>query len=44
LKEFWEGAAGYEDIVRAISHPEVIKRLDKMEDVRTFDRAHSGQK
>ena len=33
-------AAGYEDVVRAISHPEVTQLPDKMEGVRTFDWAH----
>jgi NTE family protein len=42
MEEHW--AAGYEDVVRAISHPEVMQRPDKMEGVRTFDWAHHGQK
>jgi hypothetical protein len=42
MKEHW--AAGYEDVVRSISHPEVMQRPDKMEGVRTFDWAHHGQK
>ena len=41
MEEHW--AAGYEDVVRAISHPEVMQRPDKMQGVRTFDWAHSGQ-
>ena len=42
MEEHW--AAGYEDVVRAISHPEVLQHPDKMEGVRTFDWAHHGQK
>ena len=42
MEEHW--AAGYEDVVRAISHPEVMQRPDRMEGVRTFDWAHPGQK
>jgi len=42
MEEHW--AAGYEDVVHAISHPEVMQRPDKMEGVRTFDWAHQGQK
>jgi NTE family protein len=42
MEEHW--AAGYEDVVRAISHPEIMQRPDKMEGVRTFDWSHSGQK
>jgi NTE family protein len=42
MEEHW--AAGYEDVVRAISHPEVMQRPGKMEGVRTFDWAHHGQK
>jgi NTE family protein len=38
MEEHW--AAGYEDVVRAISHPEVMQRPDKMEGVRTFDWSH----
>ena len=41
MEEHW--AAGYEDVVRALSHPEVMLRPDKMEGVRTFDWAHYGQ-
>jgi NTE family protein len=41
MEEHW--AAGYEDVVRAISHPEVTQLPDKMEGVRTFDWAHYGQ-
>jgi hypothetical protein len=40
-EEHW--AAGYEDVVRAISHPEVMQLPDKMEGVRTFDWAHYRQ-
>lgn len=42
MEEHW--AAGYEDVVRAISHPEVMQRPGKMEGVRTFDWARHGQK
>jgi NTE family protein len=38
MEEHW--AAGYEDVVRAISHPEVLQHPDRMEGVRTFDWAH----
>lgn len=41
MEEHW--AAGYEDVVCAISHPEVMQRPDKMEGVRTFDWAHYRQ-
>ncbi|MBR1326874.1 patatin-like phospholipase family protein [Bradyrhizobium ottawaense] len=41
MEEHW--AAGYEDVVRAISHPEVLQHPDKMEGVRTFDWAHYRQ-
>lgn len=41
MEEHW--AAGYEDVVRAISHPEVMQLPDKMEGVRTFDWAHYRQ-
>jgi NTE family protein len=41
MEEHW--AAGYEDVVRAISHPEVLQHPDKMEGVRTFDWARPGQ-
>ncbi len=42
MEEHW--TAGYEDVVRAISHPEVMQRPDKAEGVCTFDWAHYGQK
>jgi NTE family protein len=35
MEEHWQ--AGYDDAVRALSHPEVLQRTDKMEGVRTFD-------
>jgi hypothetical protein len=35
MEEHW--AAGYDDVVCAISHPEVLQHPDKMEGVRTFD-------
>ena len=41
MEEHW--AAGYEDVVRAISHPEVLQLPDKMDGVRTFDWAHYRQ-
>ena len=41
MEEHW--AAGYEDVVRAISHPEVTQLPDRMEGVRTFDWAHYRQ-
>jgi NTE family protein len=41
MEEHW--AAGYEDAVRALSHPEVVQRPDKLEGVRTFDWAHHRQ-
>ena len=41
MEEHW--AAGYEDVVRAISHPEVLEHPDKMEGVRTFDWRHHRQ-
>jgi NTE family protein len=42
MEEHW--AAGYEDVVRAISHPEVTQLPDKLEGVRTFDWAHYRDK
>jgi NTE family protein len=42
MEEHW--AAGYEDVVRAISHPEVLQHPDRMEGVRTFDWAHHRPK
>jgi NTE family protein len=42
MEEHW--AAGYEDVVRAISHPEVTQLPDRMEGVHTFDWAHYSQK
>jgi NTE family protein len=41
MEEHW--AAGHEDVVRAISHPEVLEHPDKMEGVRTFDWRHHRQ-
>ena len=41
MEEHW--TAGYEDVVNAISHPEVMQLPDKMEGVRTFDWAHYRQ-
>jgi NTE family protein len=41
MEEHW--AAGHEDVVRALSHPEVLQHPDKMEGVRTFDWAHYRQ-
>jgi NTE family protein len=41
MEEHW--AAGCEDVVRALSHPEVTQLPDKMEGVRTFDWSHFGQ-
>ena len=41
MEEHW--TAGYEDVVRAISHPEVLQLPDKMDGVRTFDWAHYRQ-
>jgi NTE family protein len=41
MEEHW--AAGYEDVVRAICHPEVLQLPDKMDGVRTFDWAHYRQ-
>jgi NTE family protein len=38
MEEHW--AAGYEDVVRAIFHPEVLQPPDRMEGVRTFDWGH----
>jgi NTE family protein len=35
MEEHWQ--AGYDDTVRALSHPEVRQRPDKLEGVRTFD-------
>jgi NTE family protein len=35
MEEHWE--AGYDDAVRSLSHPEVLRRPDKLEGVRTFD-------
>jgi NTE family protein len=35
MEEHWK--AGYDDAVRALSHPEVLQRPDKTEGVRTFD-------
>ena len=40
MEEHW--AAGYDEVVRAISHPEVLRHPDKLECVRTFDWARSG--
>jgi NTE family protein len=42
MEEHW--TAGYEDVARALSHPEVMQRPDKLEGVRTFDWSHYGQK
>jgi NTE family protein len=42
MEEHW--AAGHDDVIRALSHPEVMQRPDKMEGVRTFDWTHYGQK
>ena len=41
MEEHW--TAGYEDVVRALSHPEVMQCPDKLEGVRTFDWAHYRQ-
>jgi NTE family protein len=41
MEEHW--TAGYEDVVRALSHPEVKQCPDKLEGVRTFDWAHYRQ-
>jgi NTE family protein len=41
MEEHW--AAGHEDVVRAISHPEVMQLPDKMDGVHTFDWAHYRQ-
>jgi NTE family protein len=41
MEEHW--AAGYEDVVRAIAHPEVMQLPDRLEGVRTFDLEHSRQ-
>jgi NTE family protein len=41
MEEHW--SAGYEDVVRALSHPEVMQCPDKLEGVRTFDWAHYRQ-
>ena len=41
MEEHW--AAGYEDVVRAISHPEVMQPPNKMDGVHTFDWAHYRQ-
>jgi NTE family protein len=41
MEEHW--AAGHEDVVRAISHPEVMQPPDKMDGVHTFDWAHYRQ-
>ena len=35
MEEHWE--AGFEDAVRALSHPEVLQCPDKQDGVRTFD-------
>ena len=35
MEEHW--AAGYDDAVRTLSHPEVLERPSKLEGVRTFD-------
>jgi NTE family protein len=41
MVEHW--TAGYQDVVRALSHPEVMQCPDKLEGVRTFDWAHYRQ-
>ena len=41
MEEHW--TAGYEDVVRALAHPEVMQCPDKLEGVRTFDWAHYRQ-
>jgi hypothetical protein len=41
MEEHW--AAAHEDVVRAISHPEVMQCPDKMEGVRSFDWAIPGR-
>jgi NTE family protein len=35
MEEHW--AAGHDDVVRALSHPEVLQHPDRLEGVRTFD-------
>jgi NTE family protein len=41
MEEHW--LAGYRDAARALSHPEVLQRPDKLEGVRTFDFSDYGQ-
>jgi NTE family protein len=41
MEEHWQ--TGYDDAVRALSHPEVLQRPDKMDGVRTFDFSQSGR-
>jgi NTE family protein len=41
MEEHWH--VGYDDAVRALSHPEVLQRPGKMEGVRTFDFSQSDR-
>ena len=41
MEEHWKD--GYEDAMRAIRHPEVLKRPEKSEGVRTFDFARAAR-
>jgi NTE family protein len=37
MEEHWK--AGYDDAVRTLSHPEALKRPERLEGVRTFELA-----
>jgi NTE family protein len=41
MEEHW--AAGHDDVVRALSHPEVLQHPDRLEGVRTFDWSQHRQ-
>ena len=41
MQEHWR--AGYQDAVRTLRHPEVLKRPANLEGVFTFDLAHDGR-
>jgi NTE family protein len=42
MEEHW--AAGYDDALRALAHPEVLQRPSKLEGVRTFDFRRHGKR
>jgi NTE family protein len=42
MEEHWQ--AGYDDAIRALSHPGVLQRPGKLEGVRTFDFNQSNRR